>query len=135
MINKATARAEITQETYISKSETYKGEATMDAYKAEKHTTSNITTTSILRTRGGPDIERLSGAKPNESMLYVENLVGMKQSGKYIYQIISAIEFSKFSLFVKYTVQNLIYNATQDYYNFNNRLECMDVESENYNPI
>uniref|UniRef100_A0AC34FLX3 Macrophage-expressed gene 1 protein n=1 Tax=Panagrolaimus sp. ES5 TaxID=591445 RepID=A0AC34FLX3_9BILA len=158
LVNKATAGAEIIQETYISKSETYKGEKTMDAYKAEvsigfkaiakvtigyeskkekseTHTTSSVTTKSILRTRGGPDISRISGEKKNASMLYVENLVGLKQSGKYIFEVISAIELPKYSSFVKYTVKELIQNATEDYYSYNYRPGCMDNEHENFNKL
>uniref|UniRef100_A0AC34F806 Macrophage-expressed gene 1 protein n=1 Tax=Panagrolaimus sp. ES5 TaxID=591445 RepID=A0AC34F806_9BILA len=158
MVNKATAGAEIAQETYISKSETYKGEKTIDAYKAEvtlgfkeiakisigyetrneaseTHTTSKVTTSKILKTRGGPNIQRISKEEKDESMLHVENLVGLKQSGKYLYEIIPALKLPKFSDYVKYAVQKLIQNATEDYYRYNYRPGCMDINSENFNRI
>uniref|UniRef100_A0A914YPV8 Macrophage-expressed gene 1 protein n=1 Tax=Panagrolaimus superbus TaxID=310955 RepID=A0A914YPV8_9BILA len=158
MIKKATAGAEIIQETYISKSETSKGEETINAYKAEvsigfkeiakisigyetreekseKHTTSTVTTSKILKTHGGPNIQRISKEEKDESMLYVENLVGLKQSGKYLYEVVPAVKLAKFSDYVKYAVQKLIQNATEDYYKYNYRPGCMDVDSENFNRV
>uniref|UniRef100_A0AC34FLM0 Macrophage-expressed gene 1 protein n=1 Tax=Panagrolaimus sp. ES5 TaxID=591445 RepID=A0AC34FLM0_9BILA len=161
VINKATAAAEIIQETYINKKEEFKGETHMNAIKVgvsgefdgqayggggsvgvenkkesgKNESTTTTTTRSLINTHGGPHINRMGTPNINDSMIHVDNLVGINQKGKLIYDIIPAVPLPEFSRMIKYTVKELIYNAVQTYYKYNSLPGCMQMDSESYNPL
>uniref|UniRef100_A0A914QQM1 Macrophage-expressed gene 1 protein n=1 Tax=Panagrolaimus davidi TaxID=227884 RepID=A0A914QQM1_9BILA len=95
VINQATAGAEIYQQTFIDRIEKFKGESNMQEYKAEvslgfakiaklsigyetksekseKHFSAKSTTKSILKTKGGPDITRISKMEKNVIFIFEE---------------------------------------------------------------
>uniref|UniRef100_A0AC34G4Q1 Macrophage-expressed gene 1 protein n=1 Tax=Panagrolaimus sp. ES5 TaxID=591445 RepID=A0AC34G4Q1_9BILA len=161
MINKATASAEIIQETYISRREEFKGETHMNAVKvgvsgefdgqayggggsvgvenkeesASNDTETTSKTRSLIKTRGGPHINRMGTPNINDSMIHVDNLVGINQQGKFLYDIIPALKLPEFSKMIKYTINELIFNAVTTYYKYNSLPGCMKMTSENYNPL
>uniref|UniRef100_A0A914XYV8 Macrophage-expressed gene 1 protein n=1 Tax=Panagrolaimus superbus TaxID=310955 RepID=A0A914XYV8_9BILA len=161
VINKATAAAEIVQNIFIKKTEEFKGEAHMTEIKvglsaefdgqayggggevgvsnkqesSKNESTKTQHTKNTINNRGGPHINRVGSSKLDEAMLHVDNLIGINQIGKFLYDIIPAVPLKQFSRMTKYTVKTLVYEAIQDYYKYNSLPGCMEFTSENYNPL
>uniref|UniRef100_A0A914PQN9 Macrophage-expressed gene 1 protein n=1 Tax=Panagrolaimus davidi TaxID=227884 RepID=A0A914PQN9_9BILA len=161
VIHKATAAAEIVQNIFIKKTEEYKGEKHMTEIKAglaaefdgqayggggsvgvenkneneKKESTNTSSTKYTIHNRGGPHVNRVGAAGLTEAMMHVDNLIGINQIGKFLYDLIPAVPLKEYSRMTKYTVKNLVYDAIQEYYKRNTLPGCMDFQSDNYNPL
>uniref|UniRef100_A0AC34F7U7 Macrophage-expressed gene 1 protein n=1 Tax=Panagrolaimus sp. ES5 TaxID=591445 RepID=A0AC34F7U7_9BILA len=161
VIHKATAAAEIVQNIFVKKVEEFKGETHMTEIKvglsaefdgqayggggevgvenkqesAKKESTKTDHTKNTINNRGGPHINRVGSSNLTEAMLHVDNLIGINQIGKFLYDIIPAVPLGQFSRMTKYTVKTLVYEAIQDYYKYNSLPGCMEFKSQNYNPL
>uniref|UniRef100_A0A914Z867 Macrophage-expressed gene 1 protein n=1 Tax=Panagrolaimus superbus TaxID=310955 RepID=A0A914Z867_9BILA len=155
VVHKATVGASIEQQVFIETKEKFHGEGKMKAMKFEasagmagvfgvsggyetktneqsSSSTKNSTTKTIIRTKGGPNINRLSNANTNASVLFMDNLVGMDKVGLYLYEIINVAKIN-YADDIKQKLEEAIKKATMDYYRFNTISGCTNVSAESFN--
>uniref|UniRef100_A0AC34F095 Macrophage-expressed gene 1 protein n=1 Tax=Panagrolaimus sp. ES5 TaxID=591445 RepID=A0AC34F095_9BILA len=154
VVNKATVGARVEQQVFIQNSEKFHGESRMSAIKAEAsagmegvfsvsvgyenkrkssetHSSKSSSTKTIIRTKGGPNINRLSG-QANESVLFMDNLVGLDQEGIYLYDIINVAKID-YRDDIRIKLEHYVYNATMDYYLYNTIPGCLNSTAESFN--
>uniref|UniRef100_A0A914PEN9 Macrophage-expressed gene 1 protein n=1 Tax=Panagrolaimus davidi TaxID=227884 RepID=A0A914PEN9_9BILA len=89
---------------------------------------------STIETKGGSDVRKILNAKDADAVSSMDNIVGLEQEGIPIYTLIHKNHFpeKKYDMFTLFKVQQLIFNATKEYYEVNTVFGCTDPTAENF---
>uniref|UniRef100_A0AC34F097 Macrophage-expressed gene 1 protein n=1 Tax=Panagrolaimus sp. ES5 TaxID=591445 RepID=A0AC34F097_9BILA len=89
---------------------------------------------STIETKGGADVRNVLSAKDESAISRMDNIVGLEHEGIPIYTIIHKSYFpgKDYTTSILLTVQNLIRNATNDYYSKNTISGCTNPTAGNF---
>uniref|UniRef100_A0AC35EUC2 Uncharacterized protein n=1 Tax=Panagrolaimus sp. PS1159 TaxID=55785 RepID=A0AC35EUC2_9BILA len=89
---------------------------------------------TTIETKGGSDVRKILNAKDADAVSSMDNIVGLEQEGIPIYTLIHRDHFpeKKYDTFTLFKVQQLIFNATKEYYEENTVYGCTDPTAENF---
>uniref|UniRef100_A0A914PIW4 Macrophage-expressed gene 1 protein n=1 Tax=Panagrolaimus davidi TaxID=227884 RepID=A0A914PIW4_9BILA len=90
---------------------------------------------STIETKGGSDVRKILKAKEGEGAVsHMDNIVGLEHEGIPIYTLINKNYFraKQYDTYTLLRVQNLIFNATKEYYEVNTVFGCTDPTAENF---
>uniref|UniRef100_A0A914QEC8 Uncharacterized protein n=1 Tax=Panagrolaimus davidi TaxID=227884 RepID=A0A914QEC8_9BILA len=82
---------------------------------------------TLLITKGGPDVNKLFSQSPDGNKLSVDSVVGLTREGIPLFNLIHQGVLNGYDPKTMRMVQDLIYNATQEYYKHNTIPGCNDV--------
>uniref|UniRef100_A0A914PC33 MACPF domain-containing protein n=1 Tax=Panagrolaimus davidi TaxID=227884 RepID=A0A914PC33_9BILA len=82
---------------------------------------------TFLITKGGPDVNKLFSQSPDGNKLSVDSVVGLTREGIPLFNLIHRGVLNGYDPKTMRMVQDLIYNATQEYYKHNTIPGCNDV--------
>ncbi|KAE9547428.1 hypothetical protein FO519_009359 [Halicephalobus sp. NKZ332] len=152
IVFKADVGAVIEQETYINSTTDYSSKTTLDALRAsasvsflnvghasidaghsvteaDKQVLSNIIHHSRIRSRGGPNVNRLSDGK---GIFVIDDLVSFTNEGIPLDTIIMKANLPTIDAGKIYNLQELIRNAINEYYERNTIRGCTNMTSPNF---
>uniref|UniRef100_A0AC35GEZ0 Macrophage-expressed gene 1 protein n=1 Tax=Panagrolaimus sp. PS1159 TaxID=55785 RepID=A0AC35GEZ0_9BILA len=101
--------------------------------QAQQNGAKDMTSESFVITKGGPDVNRLLGTDPANKMS-IDSVVGLTRGGIDLYSVIhrGALKDHDFDNATILLVQDMLYNATQEYYRRNMIPGCTDPDAVNY---
>ncbi|KAE9551066.1 hypothetical protein FO519_005733 [Halicephalobus sp. NKZ332] len=153
VVFKADVGAIIEQETYISSRTISDNTTSMDSLRAsasagflgighvsidtahtvtdsDKKVLSDNTHHSRIRTRGGPSVNRLSDDK---GIFQIDEVVGFSNEGMPLDTLITPANLPMWDTGRVYTLQQLVYNAIDEYYERNTIRGCTNMTAPNFN--
>uniref|UniRef100_A0AC35F9P1 Macrophage-expressed gene 1 protein n=1 Tax=Panagrolaimus sp. PS1159 TaxID=55785 RepID=A0AC35F9P1_9BILA len=101
--------------------------------KTQQNGVKDISSESYIITKGGPDVNRLL-ANDGANKMSIDSVVGLTRGGIDLYSVIhrGALKDHDFDNATILLVQDMLYNATQEYYRRNMIPGCTDSDAVNY---
>uniref|UniRef100_A0A914YVB0 Macrophage-expressed gene 1 protein n=1 Tax=Panagrolaimus superbus TaxID=310955 RepID=A0A914YVB0_9BILA len=151
-ISSANTGAKIEQKIFIESNYAFNGNSTLEGvriaaaakfgtfFKASfsinhsvsavnQETLTNISKSSFLETNGGPDIDKiLSG----NATFNIDNIVPYSFDGDWLYEVVSKRNFPNITIDLLLSIQRLIKDATEMYFEKNTIHGCMNMNSPNF---
>ncbi|PAV59263.1 hypothetical protein WR25_09904 isoform B [Diploscapter pachys] len=109
-------------------------ETTKTVTDTDKQNLSSITTHTLLRSKGGPSVERLMGGDPKSTNSFaVDNIVSFENDGLPISELIMAEHFPQFDNGLIMKLRKTLNDAISAYYQHNIIKGCTDRSAANWN--